>query len=150
MKRVLLALLILLSAQAAYATDMVAKDAWVRLMPSVAQNSAAYMTLKNTSDSDISIIGVSTDAASSNNFHTMRMQDGKMVMFSVDSVIVPAHGEFSFMPGGFHIMLMGLSRELHEKDVVNIVLSLADGTHFKVQAVVRDMRMGHGHHGGMH
>jgi len=47
-------------------------------------------------------------------------------------------------------MLMGLSRELHEKDVVNIVLSLADGTHFKVQAVVRDMRMGHGHHGGMH
>jgi len=150
MKWVLLALLILLPAQAAYAADMMVKDAWVRLMPPVAQNSAVYMTLKNMSDADIRIVDVSTDAASSNGFHTMRMQDGKMVMHHVDSVIVPAQGEFSFVPGGFHIMLAGLSRELHEKDVVNVVLTLADGGHFTLQAVVRDMRMGHGQHGGMH
>jgi len=150
MKRMLLALSILLSSQVAYADDIVVKDAWVRLMPSVAQNSAAYMTLKNTSDSDISITAVSTDAASSNDFHTMRMKDGKMVMFPVASVIVPAHGEFSFVPGGFHIMLMGLSRELHEGDVVNIELSLADGEILQVQAIVRDMRMKHGKHDDKH
>lgn len=149
MKKILFVLATLLLAQTASAADLVARDARVRLMPPVAQSSAAYMTLKNTADSDINIIGVTTDAAASSDLHAMRMQDGKMVMFALDSVSIPAHGEFSFAPGGFHIMLMGLSRPLHEGDVVNIVLHLADGGAFTVQAPVRDMRMGKQMH-GMH
>jgi len=149
MKRILFVLATLLFAQPATAAGLVARDAWVRLMPPVAQSSAAYMTLKNTTGSDISIIGVTTDAATSSDLHAMRMRDGRMVMFALDSVSIPSHGEFSFAPGGFHIMLMGLSRPLHEGDVVHIVLHLADGSSFTVQAPVRDMRMGKQMH-GMH
>lgn len=149
MKKTLFALFTLLLAQTATAGELSARDAWVRLMPPVAQSTAAYMTLKNTGDADISIIAVTTDAAATSDFHAVRMQDGKMIMFPLESVIVPANGEFSFVPGGFHIMLMGLDKPLDAGDIVNIVLYLADGESLKVQAMVRDMRNAGRQH-GMH
>lgn len=146
MKRTLFILALLVLARPAAAAELTAHDAWVRLMPPVAQSSAAYMTLKNDSGVDVSVIGVTSDAASATDLHAMRMQDGRMVMFPMESVIVPAHGQFSFAPGGVHIMLMGLRQPLKPGQHVNIVLHLSDGESMLVRVPVRDMRKdGHRH-----
>jgi len=140
MRKAILVLTFMLIAKSALAADLGVTDPWVRLMPPVAQTSAAYMTLHNPTASDIAVVGVTSDAAAKADLHGMRMQDGKMVMYHLDSVVVPAHGEFSFAPGGAHIMLIGLKQPLRSGQEVNIVLHLTDGENIPMLAPVRDMR----------
>lgn len=150
MKRILLTISLLLSlamlaSAGASAAEVSVVDPWVRLVPPASHASAAYLTLKNDGDHDVSVIGVSSDAATGSDLHGMRMNEGRMVMFRVESVVVPAHGRFSLVPGGMHIMLMGLKQPLKPGQAVDIVLYLSDGSSLPVQAPVRDMRPG-----GMH
>jgi len=140
MKKAMLVLSFMLFSHTAFAADLGVTDPWVRLMPPVAHATAAYMTLHNATASDIRILAVTCDAAAKSDLHDTRMQDGKMVMYHLDSVLVPAHGQFSFTPGHAHIMLMGLHNPLKVGQHVNIVLHLADGDSIRVRAPVRDMR----------
>jgi len=149
-KKLVLVMLMVFSAQAAYATDLVAKNAWVRLVPSVAQNTAAYMLVRNVGADDVKLIGVTCDVAASADLHGMRMDDNRMVMFPLQEVNVPAGGEVAFAPGGMHMMLMGLKHSLKEGDVIEIVLHVSNGESLAVSAPVRDMRMGQHRQGGMH
>jgi hypothetical protein len=43
--------------------------------------------------------------------HTVEKQGNDMVMHQVPSIDVPAGGEVKLMPGSFHVMLFGLTRE---------------------------------------
>jgi periplasmic copper chaperone A len=140
MKKTMLLLMFMLLSRTTLAADLTVTDPWVRLVPPVAHASAAYLTLHNDTAADASVIAVTSDAADKSDLHGTRMQDGKMVMYHLDSVVVPAHGQFSFAPGGAHIMLMGLKRPLKAGQHVNIVLHLADGDSIQVAAPVRDMR----------
>lgn len=140
MKRTILLLMFMLLSRSALATDLTVTDSWVRLVPPVSHASAAYLTLYNGTATNLSVIAVTCDAAAKSDLHGTRMRDGKMVMFHLDSVVVPAHGRFSFAPGGAHIMLMGLKRLLKPGQHVNIILHLANGDSIQVDAPVRDMR----------
>jgi len=140
----------LLTFQGAHAADLVVKNAWVRLSPPVVNNSAAYMVVQNPSTENVKLIGVSCDAAASAGIHTMHMDGNRMVMHPENEVDIPAKGEAQFKPGGSHVMLMGLKHPLKEGEIVKIVFHLSNNESLTVSAPVRDMRMNHGHHGGMH
>ncbi|HKI61947.1 MAG TPA: copper chaperone PCu(A)C [Mariprofundaceae bacterium] len=150
MKKLALALLLMLFTQTAYAADLVVEDAWVRLVPPVAENTAAYMLLRNTGADDVKLTGITCSLAASAGLHGMRMDGNRMAMFPLQEVIVPAGAEVSFAPGGKHIMLMGLKRPLKAGDALEMVLQTSAGETLKILATVRDMRMGHHHQGGMH
>ena len=166
MKRLMMltALLLLLPLTAQAETTV--EGAWVRLPPPVADTAAAYMKIENHGDHDIEITGIETDVATSPEFHSMEMHDGMMNMKKMDKVIVPAHGEISFGPGGNHLMLIGLTRALKAGEHLMLTLKTSGGESIMVHAEVKDMRGSqkhgddhsghmkkdeeHGHHGMHH
>jgi len=158
MKKMLFALMLLLPATTV-AAELEMKSGWVRLVPPVADSSAAYLTLANAGKETVTIVGVDSDAADMTMLHGMRMDNGRMQMFGLEKLDVPAHGEVSLEPGGSHIMLVGLKRALAEGDDVHLTLKYADGTTQLLTIKVVDARrngmeqpMSHGmsHHGMGH
>ena len=130
----------LLLAPGCTAAEVTVEGAWVRMPPPVADTAAAYMTLNNSGDTDIKIISVEADVAAKPEFHSASMHDGMIHMQKMDVVVVPAHGKIEFLPGGDHLMLKELNRELKAGDHVMMKLNTADGQAIDVHAAVRDMR----------
>jgi hypothetical protein len=60
-----------------------------------------------------------------------------MKMRRIDTIVVPAHSQVELKPGGLHIMLIGLSRNLQLGERVTINLEFADGDRLTVNAPVQ-------------
>ena len=128
------------------------EGAWVRMPPPVVDTAAGYLVLKNSGDQTVTVVSVECDAAAEPEFHSMQMHDGMVHMQKMDKVEVPAGGSIEFSPGGNHLMLKGLTKELNAGDRVTLQISFSDGASVTVQAEVLDMRGNHGghEHGGGH
>jgi copper(I)-binding protein len=127
--------------------EITIEDAWVRMPPPVADIAAGYLILNNSDDADINIISVESDAAGKPEFHSMSMHNGMIHMQKMEKVVVPAHGKLEFLPGGDHLMLKNLKRELKAGDHVILKFHTSDGQSVEMPAEVRDMRKMQDHHG---
>ena len=61
-----------------------------------------------------------------------------MGMRKIDSLEIPAGGSVELKPGGYHIMLIDLTRELKAGDKFDITLKFANAGDVKVTAEVRE------------
>ncbi len=104
------------------------------------KNSAAFMTIKNTSDKKISLVTARNDSSAITELHTHGKKDGMMVMYKVEKIEIPAHGEALLKPMGLHVMLIGLNKQLKEGDTVNIELVFDNGESVKVAAPVKKLQ----------
>ena len=112
------------------------RDAWIR-EPPPRSPAAGYLIIENRSALPIELVEVETGAAERTEIHVMEHREGKMTMRRADGVPVPADGEVALQPGGTHLMLIRLRRELKAGDDVTLVLRFADGTLKRVVAPVR-------------
>ena len=130
MKKVLmLALMGLLLLSACGAGEKIeAHDAWARAAVQ-GENSAIYLLLHNHTAEDDELLSASTDAAGIVELHESRMVAGTDMMEMVPqaSVPLPADGEVEFKPGGLHIMLIGLTRDLKVGDEISLTLTFKSG-----------------------
>jgi len=85
------------------------EDAWVRLTPPGAKNTAAYMTIKNSCEKDISISSIKVDISKHTMLHKTTHKDGMMKMEHMHHIVVPAKGQVELKPGELHLMVMGIS-----------------------------------------
>ncbi len=148
-KNIIIPALLLLIPSLAEA-EITVEGAWMRMPPPVADTAAGYLVLNNSGDTDVSITSVESDAANKSAFHSMSMHEGMMHMKKMEKVIVPAHGKLEFSPGGNHLMLKDLKRELKEGDYVMLKLNTSDGHTVNVHVEVRDMRTMPDHQEGHH
>lgn len=126
-------------------------DAWIRAVPPVVDISAAYMVLKNNGTEELVIVNASSDVAEHVEMHSMSMDNDRMTMRKEEQIRVPAGETKALEPGGWHIMLINLTRPLEAGDQVAIILTLADGRERTVSAAVRRTDMmdeGPGDHKG--
>jgi len=123
-----------------FAQSLVTDQAWVRLPPPVMDSTAAYMVVANPGDQEVVLIAVDSPVAGHVMMHGMQMSEGRMHMFPLPEVHVPAHASVSFEPGGMHIMLMGLHEPLRAGQSVHFEFKTSAGELLPVDAVVRDMR----------
>lgn len=101
-------------------------------------NSAAYMVIRNTGSEPDKLIAASTDVAKTVELHTVIEEGGMMRMRQVEGGIdVPANGEVVLKPGGFHVMLIGLTRDLNAGDKVELTLTFEKAGQIPVTAEVR-------------
>lgn len=100
-------------------------------------HTAAYLVLRNHGAEADALVGVETEVADTAELHSVTMDDRIMRMRPVDSVAVPAGGEAVLEPGGYHIMLVGIRRELVVGDTVGITVRLRSGRVLEVGAGVR-------------
>ena len=60
-----------------------------------------------------------------------------MKMRPVKSIPVPAGGTVELKPGGYHIMLLDLKKDLKPGDTVPVTLSFEHGGELRIEAAVR-------------
>ncbi len=111
----------------------------VRSTPPGQMVSGAFMTLKNTSATDIELIAAQSDIAKVTEIHESGMKDGMMFMNKVEKISVPANSATELKPGSFHIMLIDLKNPLTSGEKASITLTFADNSQKTVEAAVVDV-----------
>lgn len=131
------------------------EDVWAR--PGTAGgNSAVYLTLIG-GDTDDALVGVtvSADVVGTAEVHETVADDGgadmgdsnmgdadpgggMMTMREVDSIAIPAGGTVALEPGGYHIMLLGLTEDLVVGDTIEVTLDFESGNTETVTAEVKE------------
>ncbi|MEZ4728063.1 MAG: copper chaperone PCu(A)C [Caldilineaceae bacterium] len=101
-------------------------------------NSAVYMTIRNPGNQADRLIKAESDAATVVELHNVANNNGVMSMFPVEEVAVPAQGEAVLKPGSYHVMLIGLTRDLTVGDTVTVTLTFEQAGATTVAAEVRE------------
>lgn len=87
-------------------------DAWSR--PAMAgDNGAVYFVIDNATNHDDVLLRAETASAAAAEVHKSEMDaNGVMTMRPQPSVEIPAGQQVEFKPGGLHLMLVGLNKDL--------------------------------------
>jgi periplasmic copper chaperone A len=99
-------------------------------------NSAAYFTIVNDGGVADTLIGASTDVAKSADMHQTKVENNVAQMMPVAKVEIPAHSTLEFKPGGYHLMLMGLTKDLAAGQTVKLTLQFEKSGSITVDATV--------------
>jgi len=94
------------------------EGAWARVTKK--GNVAVYMTLKTPPDQKDVLVGGKCEAADRIELHTHTHERGIMRMRPVEKMEVA--GEKNLKPGGDHVMLMGLNKDLKVGQTINVTL----------------------------
>lgn len=93
--------------------------------PTVAQqpSGGAYLTLENRGSAGDRLLEASSPVAASTQIHTMRMEGDVMRMREVGALDLAPAAKVEMKPGaGYHIMLIGLKRQLKAGEVVPLTI----------------------------
>jgi len=118
-KQLILASLLALSATAALAQVEV-KDPWVRATVQQQKTTGAFMQL--TAKQDARLVELRSPAAGAVEIHHMSMANNVMRMRAVPGLDLPAGKAVDLEPGGYHIMLVNLNRQIKAGDLVPLTL----------------------------
>lgn len=120
MRSVALALLAALPPGFAVA-DVTVADPWARASILADRPGAVYLNL--TSDSDDRLVSARTPAASVVMLHGVETAtNGASRMVHIETLDIAPDEPVTFVPGGMHLMLRGLSRKLEEGDAFPLTL----------------------------
>ena len=108
-------------------SEVLIRDGWVQEGPPSQTITAAYMTIENHTGAEISLRAASTEVAQTVELHKMELVGGMMKMRRVETIDILAGGTAELKPGGFHLMVIGLKKELKEGDKVTITLEFSNG-----------------------
>lgn len=93
---------------------------WVRATVPAQQSTGAYMHL--VAPAGGRLVGVKSPIAAQVELHQMEMSGEMMKMRQVDGIDLPAGKGVNLASGGYHIMLVGLKRQLKAGEAVEITL----------------------------
>ena len=120
-----LALTLAVATAAQAAAPLAVSGAWSR--PAVAgTNGVGYLVVTNRGKAD-ALVKVESPLAARIEMHSSSMAGGVMSMQKEARVPVPAGGQAAFAPGGYPLMLIGLTRTLKSGDKVPATLTFASG-----------------------
>lgn len=101
-------------------------------------NSAVYMVLTNGGTAADRLVAAQADVSNAVEIHETKMEGDVMRMQPVEGGIeIPAGGQVELKPGGYHVMLIGLTRDLNVGDKFPVTLEFASGAQLQVEAEVR-------------
>lgn len=100
--------------------------------------SGAYMLIENTTEAPIRLVNAISTVANDTQIHETTVEDDIARMREIGTLEIPAGETVELVPGGFHVMLVGLNAPLPEGTAFDLTLTFedADGETFDlVQAV---------------
>ncbi len=107
--------------------------------------SGAFMTLVNNSATAYALTSVSFSGASVVEIHETSMNEDMMRMRKVSQIDIPANGSAELKPGSYHIMLIGLEKELKTGTTETLTLTFSDDSQKTVEALVGTLSEQHKH-----
>ena len=112
-------------------------DVWAR--PAMqGMTSAVYFVIQNRNAETDELIGAVSDVADAVEMHESKMDGDVMMMNRVESVTLEPSTKVGFIPGGYHVMLIGLNRDLNAGDEIEITLQFRDSPETTITATVKD------------
>ncbi len=110
-------------------------DAWIRYKPAGIRMTGAFMNIRNKSNQDDSLISASSKIAAVE-IHQTKMNNGIMSMDRVDEIAVSKGKTAQLKPGSYHIMLIGIKKDLKLGDKVDLTLKFKKSGSMKVSVPV--------------
>ncbi len=98
------------------------RSAWARASIVAGRPSAAYLTVINMGSQSDRLLGVTSPVAGAAQIHESVRDAGVMSMRPVDAVEIPPGATVDLKPGGTHIMLMKLTKELEAGTTIPLTL----------------------------
>jgi len=104
--------------------DLVLYNAFTRAMPPTARAGGGFVTIVNTGTEDDRLIAAASPAAKFVQLHTMKMDNGVMVMRELENgVELPAGKAVALKPGGMHIMFIDAPEPFKKGSTVDVTLT---------------------------
>ena len=94
------------------AAQVTVTDAWVRGTVPQQMATGAFMQLKSAKDAKL--VEASSPVAGVVEIHEMKLENNVMRMRAVTALSLPAGRTVELKPGGYHVMLMDLKRQMKE------------------------------------
>jgi len=119
------------------------ENTWARATFALAKTGAVYLSIDNHSKNDIKLLSVSVDSsvASEAQLHETLMQEEMMRMREAEGGFeIPAGSSLEFLPGGKHIMLLGLEKPLSTGEKFVLSLIFENNEVMRVPIEVKDAR----------
>lgn len=121
---------------------------WSRATPKGASVGGGYFKITNTGTTVDRLIGGTSDAAPRFEIHEMAVVDGIMKMREMPKGIEIKPGEtIEFKPGGYHVMFVGLNKQLMQGGEVKGTLQFEKAgkvdVAFKIEAIGAQSGGGH-------
>lgn len=122
------------------AEDIVVGDPWSRASIGTSRPGVAYMTIRNTGDSAMTLTGLRTEVAAMPQVHRTATDDsGVSSMAPAGDIEIAPAGTVALEPGSLHAMLMKLNRPLIEGESYSLILIFGDGSEVAVTVPVLGM-----------
>lgn len=103
-------------------------------------NSAAYMAITNSGAQPDALVAARCACAASVSIHRSQTVRGMSMMVPAAPVPIPSHGQVTFGPNGYHLMLTGLKEPLRDgrQQVITLVFKRAGAiaASFRVSASI--------------
>ena len=122
---------------------------WARATPKGASVGGGYMKITNTGTAPDRLVGGSTDISARFEVHEMKMENGVMKMRPVAGGIEIKPGQtVELNPSGYHVMLVGLKKQLMQGDHFKATLEFAKAGKVDIDFLVAGIgaRTGGGDH----
>ena len=120
------------------------EGAWARRAPMMKDdstagsgNGAVYLTIVNPGSVSDDVIKASSDVAETAELHESYEESGMTMMRPIVKLHVPAGAKLEMKPGGYHIMLINLKRELRVGQVISLTVVLQKAGRVPVRAKVK-------------
>ena len=106
----------------------------------MAGTGAVFMVLANEGDEPDRLLGGQTEVAKVVEIHETRMEGEVMKMQMLpEGLEIAAKGEVLLKPGGYHVMLIGLQRDLKPGDTFRLELQFERSGTLTVEPEVREL-----------
>jgi copper(I)-binding protein len=120
-------------------TNFEIKNAYVRFPPPGSTTTALYLDFVNNDEVDHKVSNVSGTISDDFELHEMNMDNGKMTMRKLESILVKKKTTMSLKSGGFHVMIFNLKRPLKINEKVEINFLLENKAKIQIKAIVQKM-----------
>ena len=118
--------------------DIIIDNVWIKDTPPNHKITAAYLTIENLSDTDATLLSVSSSFATKGEIHQMKMDDEVMKMRPIkDGLFIPAGEIIHLKPDGSHLMFMMLNMQIIPKQTHRITLTFRNLGSVIVSATVK-------------
>lgn len=139
LKCIALVLIVFSGAQSVFAAEVRVSDinitnAFFYVPLGASKTTTAFFTLTNNSNSDISIIGVSSSAAK------------QVRLMPENTLLIPAHQSVALKSSGRYVQINDLKTKLSTGDELHLVVSLSNGQKLQLIALAKSAYdQAHGH-----
>jgi copper(I)-binding protein len=111
-------------------------EAWSRPAPA-GGNGGVFFTIDNTTDAAERLLAAASEVAETVELHMSKTMGDTTSMKMQEFVDVPA-GKTEFKPGGLHVMLINLSRDLKIGDTFEVTLTFEQAGKINIRVTVRE------------